>query len=106
MKAIFEDRTRQYTVNVGDIIAIDRMSETEDGKKLTFDKVMMITKDNNETVFGAPFISGSKVTASVIDNAIRDDKVIVFKFKRRKNYKRFKGHKQPMTLIKIEDIKA
>lgn len=106
MKAIFEDRSRQYTVTVGDVVAIDKLAGLDDGQEITFDKIMMVTDDKNETTFGAPFITGSTIKATVVNNAIRDPKVIVFKFKRRKNYKRTKGHKQGRTLIKIESIKA
>lgn len=106
MKAIIEDRSRQYTVAIGDTLAIDRIEGLEEGKVITFSNVMMITDDKNETKFGAPFISGSTVEAKVINNTIRDPKIVVFKFKRRKGYKRTKGHKQERTLIKIESIKA
>ncbi len=106
MKAIIEDRSRQYTVAIGDTLAIDRIEGLEEGKEITFDNVMMITNDKNETKFGAPFVAGSSVIGKVVNNSIRDPKVIVFKFKRRKGYKRTKGHKQERTLIKIESIKA
>lgn len=106
MKAIFEDRNRQYTVQVGDTIAIDRLANLEADSEITFDKLMMIIDDKNEATFGKPYLKGATVKAKVIDNEIRDPKIIVFKFKRRKNYKRTKGHKQPRTLIKIEEIKV
>ncbi len=103
MKAIFEDRERQYTVQVGDVIAIDRMSGAEANTEITFDKLMMIINDKEEATFGTPYVKGS-VKATILNNEIRDPKIIVFKFKRRKNYKRTKGHKQQRTLIKIDAI--
>lgn len=106
MKAIFEDRSRQYTVKIGDVIAIDRLEGLDTGNEVTFDKVMMLTDDKNESKFGSPFLQGSTIKATVINNTIRDPKILVFKFKRRKNYMRKKGHKQERTLIKIESIKA
>lgn len=106
MKAIFEDRNRQYTVQVGDTIVIDKMANVEKDTEITFDKLMMVVDDKNATKIGAPYVSGATVKATVIDNNVRDPKIIVFKFKRRKNYKRTKGHKEQRTLIKIESINA
>lgn len=106
MKAIFEDRNRQYTVQVGDTIVIDKMANVEKDTEITFDKLMMVIDDKNATKIGAPYVSGATVKATVIDNNVRDQKIIVFKFKRRKNYKRTKGHKEQRTLIKIESINA
>lgn len=106
MKAIFEDRNRQYTVQVGDTIVIDKMANVEKDTEITFDKLIMVIDDKNATKIGAPYVSGATVKATVIDNNVRDPKIIVFKFKRRKNYKRTKGHKEQRTLIKIESINA
>jgi large subunit ribosomal protein L21 len=105
MKAIFEDRDRQYTVQVGDTIVIDKMADVEKDAEITFDKLMMII-DDKATKIGTPYVVGATVKAKVLDNDIRDPKIIVFKFKRRKNYKRTKGHKEQRTLIKIESINA
>ena len=105
MKAIFEDRDRQYTVQVGDTIVIDKMADVEKDAEITFDKLMMII-DDKVTKIGTPYVAGATVKAKVLDNDIRDPKIIVFKFKRRKNYKRTKGHKEQRTLIKIESINA
>ncbi len=105
MKAIFEDRNRQYTVQVGDTIVIDKMADVEKDAEITFDKLMMIV-DDNATKIGAPYVAGATVKAKVVDNNVRDPKIIVFKFKRRKNYKRTKGHKEQRTLIRIESINA
>ena len=106
MKVIFEDRSRQYTVKVGDVIAIDKMPGIEEGKEINFDKVLMLTNESAETTFGAPYLKSSSVKAVVVDNNSRDKKVVVFKFKRRKNYKRTLGHKAHRTIVKIEEIKA
>lgn len=105
MKAIFEDRNRQYTVQIGDIIVIDKMADVEKDAEITFDKLMMVI-DDNATKIGAPYVAGATVKAKVVDNNVHDKKIIVFKFKRRKNYKRTKGHKQQKTLVKIESINA
>ncbi|MCG8568707.1 MAG: 50S ribosomal protein L21 [Spirochaetes bacterium] len=106
MKAIFEDRSKQYTVNVGDVLAIDLMDNVKKDQKLEFNNVLLYTSDKAEYQFGSPYLKGAKVKATVLEEASRDDKVIVFKYKRTKNYKRTKGHRQSYTVIKIEDIKA
>ncbi len=104
MKAIISDRGRQYIVKEGDTVTIDRMEITPN-QSIDFDKVLSIIESDTSAKFGTPYISGAKVTAKVIENK-RDDKVLVFKFKRRKNYKRLKGHKQEYTIVKIEKISA
>ena len=101
MTAIFEDRGRQYRVKKDDVIAIDKIEKNKDDV-LEFDKVLLVS-DNDNLKIGAPYVAAAKITAKVIDN-VRDDKVIVFKFRRTKNYKRTRGHKQHYTMVKIEDI--
>ncbi len=102
MKAIFEDRTKQYTVQEGDIIAIDLIEG--DAKSIEFDKVLLVT-DNDDVKIGTPYLAGAKVEVEVLNNT-RDDKVLVFKFKNTRNYIRTKGHKQPYTMIKVKSITA
>ncbi|HOV14841.1 MAG TPA: 50S ribosomal protein L21 [Spirochaetota bacterium] len=101
MTAIFEDRGRQYRVKKDDVIAIDKIEKNKDDV-LEFEKVLLVS-DDADLKIGTPYVSKAKVTAKVIDN-VRDDKVIVFKFRRTKNYKRTKGHKQAYTMVKIEEI--
>ncbi|OHD13945.1 MAG: 50S ribosomal protein L21 [Spirochaetes bacterium GWD1_27_9] len=103
MVAIFEDRGKQYKVKKDDVLVIDKIEKNENDT-IEFDKVLLLTEDN-DTKIGTPYLKDAKVTATVV-KAVRDKKIIVFKFKRRKNYKRTKGHKQPYTLIKIEGITA
>ena len=101
MNGIIEILGRQYIVNKGDIITIDRIEESKD-KKIELDKVLMI-KDNDKVVMGNPYIKNAKVKVTVLDQ-VRDEKVLVFKYKRKKNYKRLRGHKQQYTTVKIDDI--
>ena len=100
MTAVFEDRGKQYRVK-NDVVAIDRVEKDKDDV-LEFEKILLISDDANLKV-GAPYVEKAKVTAKILEN-VRDDKVLVFKFKRRKGYKRTIGHRQPYTMIKIEDI--
>ncbi len=103
MTAVFEDRGRQYKVKKDDVIYIDRM-ETKDGELIEFSNVLLASGD--DVKIGAPYVANAKVKARVVETLLKDKKVIVFKFKRRKNYKRTRGHRQQYTVVKIEEIIA
>ena len=77
------------------------LGETKEGDKVTFDKVLLVS-DGDKVRIGAPFV-GAKVVATVVGHG-RERKIIVFKKKRRKHYKRTKGHRQGFTTLKIESI--
>ena len=99
--AIFETGGKQYRVKEGDEIYIERLdSEADD--KVTFGNVLAITSDNNSKI-GAPYIEGAKIEASVVKNG-KSKKIIVYKMRRRKGYRRKQGHRQPYTKISIEKI--
>jgi large subunit ribosomal protein L21 len=102
MNAVIDLGGKQISVTKKEIIAVDKLDDSK--KTVEFDKVMLVS-DGKEVTIGKPYISGATVKAKILDN-VRDKKVDVFKFKRRKNYKRMKGHKQPYTVIEIQDIKA
>lgn len=95
--AIFSTGGKQYRVKVGDTIKVEKLNS--DGK-VEFDKVLMV----GATV-GNPFVSGAKVIAEVLEQK-RDDKVLIFKKKRRQNYRRTKGHRQHISVLKIKEIKG
>jgi large subunit ribosomal protein L21 len=78
--------------------------QTETGKSVSFDKVLLVDNNGKITV-GAPTVSGATVTAKVLEH-LKADKVIVFKKKRRKGYQKSNGHRQMITQIQIESIKA
>jgi large subunit ribosomal protein L21 len=101
MYALFEIKGKQYKAEKGSILKIDRL-ETEKENTVEFDSVLMISDDQDVKV-GAPYVSGAKVTATVEDHK-KDKKVIVFKYRRRKHYRKKYGHRQPFTVIKIADI--
>jgi large subunit ribosomal protein L21 len=101
MYAILETGGKQYRVASGDKLEIERL-ETEAGKDHTFDRVLLVNKDGAVRI-GAPTVDGASVTAEVISHK-RGDKVVVFKFKRRKGYRKKQGHRQELTLIRIKDI--
>ena len=102
MYAIVEIGGHQYRVAEGDVLYVDRQSE-ESGNNITFDRVLLTNDGNGGLDFGGPAIDGASVEATVLDH-VKADKVIVFKKKRRKGYRKKNGHRQPMSQIKIEAI--
>jgi len=101
MYAILETGGKQYRVASGDKLEIERL-ETEAGKDHTFDRVLLVNNDGAVRI-GTPTVDGASVTAEVLLHK-RGDKVVVFKFKRRKGYRKKQGHRQELTLIRIKDI--
>jgi len=103
MYAIIDDHGQQYTVREGDVIRIDLKDLTEK-EQVTFDRVLMLRGDD-ETKVGTPTVSGASVTATVLGE-FKDKKIVVRKFKRRKNYRRKQGHRQRYTEVRIDSISA
>ena len=101
MYAVIKTGGKQYKVAVDDVLDIEKLAG-EAGEKMTFDNVMMVGGDGEPTV-GAPTIEGASVTAEVVGQ-MRTRKIIVFKKKRRKNYRRKNGHRQHFTRVKILSI--
>jgi len=101
MYAIIETGGKQYKVQEGDIINIEKLS-AEAGTAYTFDRVLTVA-EGEEISFGSPYVDGAKVEASVIGDG-KNKKVVVYKFKSKKNYHRKKGHRQPFTKVKIDSI--
>ncbi|WP_031554375.1 50S ribosomal protein L21 [Parvularcula oceani] len=102
MFAVVKTGAKQYRVASGDVIKVEKL-DGEAGDSVTLDEVLMLGGDNPQ--IGAPTVAGASVTASIVEQA-RDKKVIVFKKRRRQNYRRKKGHRQHMTVLRIEDIKT
>jgi large subunit ribosomal protein L21 len=103
MYAIVEIAGQQFKVQKDQKVFVHRL-DAEAGKKLEFDRVLLI-EDAGKVTLGAPAIEGAKVTAEVLDH-VKGDKVIVFKKKRRKGYRVKNGHRQQFTAITIKSIKA
>ncbi len=103
MYAIIETGGKQYKVSENDIIKVEKLN-AEEGTDFEFSKVLLINKDG-EVLTGTPYLENAKVVGEVLETK-KDKKVIVFKFKRRKNYKRKKGHRQYYTKLRIKDISA
>ena len=103
MYAIVEIAGQQFKVAKDQKVYVHRLKEAE-GSKITFDKVMLVEDGKNVTI-GAPAIEGAAVTAKILGH-LKGDKVIVFKKKRRKGYKKKNGHRQFLSEIQIESIAA
>jgi large subunit ribosomal protein L21 len=101
MYAIVDIAGQQFKVEKGQEVFVHRL-EGEKGDKVGFDKVMLIDHEG-KTVVGTPVIEGAQVQVTIMDH-MRGDKVFVFKKKNRKGYKKFNGHRQYLSLVKIEDI--
>ena len=104
MKATIETQGSQFTVEQGDKLFVNRFPESTEGDVIDIDKVLMLV-DDGKASFGAPFVEGASVKAKILENK-RAKKVIIFKKKRRKGYKRRKGHRQQISVIEIESINA
>lgn len=103
MYAIIETQGKQHKVTEGQVLVVDRLN-SEEGTSIDLDKILLLGNDDSVKV-GSPYVDGAKVTASVLEHK-RGKKVIVFKKKRRKQYKRTKGHRQHVTVVKIDSIKG
>ena len=103
MYAVFEHNDKQYKVSKGDFIKLPRQKSLKKEDSIKFDKILFIKSENGDLQVGSPLVIGSSVEATVIEQ-IRDKKIIVFKKKRRHNYRRKIGHRQDLTLIKITNI--
>ncbi len=97
MYAVIKTGGKQYKVAAGDVVKIEKIAG-EEGKEVIFNEVLAL----GETV-GTPLVSGASVKATVLKQA-KDAKVIIFKKKRRQNYRRKNGHRQQITLVKITDV--
>ena len=105
MYAIVEINGQQFKVEEGKKLFINRLKDAEAGKTVEFDKVLLV--DNNGTVtVGAPTVSGAKVVVEVVNPLVKGDKVIVFKKKRRKDYRKKNGHRSQFTEVEIKQVIA
>ena len=104
MYAIISDRQNQTKVRVGDEILCDLIASEEKGATVTFDQVLLVGGDEGTKV-GKPTVAGATVTGEVVGRE-RGTKVVVFRFKRRKNIRVKRGHRQSYTRVRITDISA
>ena len=101
MYAIIESCGRQYKVSEGDQVFFEKL-DVEEGKKVTFENVVLVSNDKDIKV-GTPYVKGAKVEGTVVKNG-KGEKIIVYKYKHKKNYRRTQGHRQPYTKVEIKSI--
>lgn len=102
MYAVLETGSKQYRVNPGDTVEVERLA-VEAGKPFTFDRVLLVSNDGKLSV-GSPTVANATVEADVVEH-IRGEKKVAFKMKRRKGYHKTIGHRQELTVVKIKEIK-
>ena len=103
MYAIFTDGSRQYRVEEGSTVVID-YREVQPGDTLELPNVLLVARDGSEPTIGRPTVEGARIVAEVVD--LPRVKTITQKFKRRKNYRRLKGHTQPYVRVRVKQIVA
>lgn len=104
MYAVINDRTRQHTVREGDVITCDTLADVEPGAEISFDDVALVSDEGNVRV-GKPSLEGASVKGEVV-GPVKGDKLVVFKFKRRKGSRTKNGHRQAYTAVRITSIQG
>lgn len=102
MYAIIKTGGKQYVVEEGKVISIEKL-DVEEGAEVTFDEVLLVFGD--DVKIGQPNVAGAKVTGKVLEQG-KERKIRIFKYKAKSNYRRRQGHRQPFTKVKIEKIEA
>jgi large subunit ribosomal protein L21 len=103
MFAVIKSGGKQYKVAKNDVIRVEKL-DAEAGASIDLSEVLMVGDDKSQTV-GVPLVDGASVSATVLEQ-MRDRKIIIFKKKRRQNYRRKNGHRQHLTVLRIDDIQA
>jgi large subunit ribosomal protein L21 len=101
MYAVIETGGKQYRVQEGDVLTIEKLN-VEAGDQVVFDKVLVLSEEGNLKV-GAPYVEGAAVTGEVVENG-KAKKVIIYKYKSKKDYRKKQGHRQPYTMVKIASL--
>lgn len=102
--AVIENGGKQYTVKVGDVIMLEKIPGTnKEGDKIVFDKVILVD-NGKDTTLGTPYIKGAAVEGSFMKDG-REKKVTILRYKQKSRYRRFNGHRQPFSKVKITAIK-
>ena len=102
MYALVEFKGRQYKAEKGALLKVEKI-DAEPGAKIDIDSVLLLSKGESDIAVGTPYVAGARVSA-VVESHNRDKKIIVFKYKPKKDYRRKQGHRQHYSIIRIEDI--
>ena len=102
MYAVIQTGGKQYRAEPGQTLWVEKLAGNA-GDKITFDQVLLVARGEGPVAVGKPTVSGATVTASIVEQGL-GEKLVVFKFRRRKNYVRKNGHRQELTAVKIESI--
>ena len=105
MYAIVEINGQQFKVEKGMKLFVNHIKDAEEGKTVEFDKVLLVDNEGAVTV-GTPTVNGAKIEAEVLNPLVKGDKVLVFKKKRRKGYRKLNGHRQQFSQIEIKSVIA
>ena len=103
MYAVIQTGGKQYRVAEGDVLNVEKL-DVEAGKEVVFDQVLTVVNDSDVKI-GKPVVKGAKVTAKVVEHG-KGEKIFVFKYKAKANYRKRQGHRQPYTQVEIKSIKA
>ncbi|WP_303922104.1 50S ribosomal protein L21 [Treponema berlinense] len=103
MYALFEYKGKQYKAEKDALIQVDKI-DAEDGAKITINSVLLVS-DGDSVKVGTPYVNGAKIEVEV-ENSFRDKKVLVYKYKSKKDYHRLIGHRQEYTNIRVKDIQG
>ncbi len=104
MHAVIKTGGKQYVVKPGDIIDIEKISG-EPGEEINFEEVLLVSADEEDVKVGSPVVESAKVEGKIIRQK-KGEKIVVFKFKRRKGYRKKAGHRQNLTSVEITSISA
>ena len=104
MYAIIESCGKQYKVAEGDVVFFEKL-DAEEGKKVKFDNVVLVSGNDGKIEVGSPYVKGAKVEGKVVSHG-KAKKILVYKYKAKKNYRRTQGHRQPYTKVEITSIKT
>ena len=101
MYAIIDSCGKQYKVSEGDVVFFEKL-DAEEGKSVSFDNVVLVS-DGKDVKIGTPYVKGAKVEGTVVAHG-KGNKILVYKYKAKKTYRRTQGHRQPYTKVEIKSI--
>ncbi len=102
--AVIETGGKQYRVTPGQELLIEKLP-LDEGNEYTFDRLLLVVDDNGQPIVGTPYVQGANVVGTIVRQE-RGEKILVFKYKPKSNYRRRQGHRQYLTRVRIDRINA